>query len=335
MDPLTQGALGASFSQSLSNKTHLGIAGILGLLSGMTPDLDIFIRSKQDPLLFLEYHRQFTHSLIFIPFGGALCAIFFYYLFSRRWQLSFKQTYLYCTLGYATHALLDACTSYGTQLFWPFSTQRISWDTVSIIDPLLTLPLVILIIVATIKKQPRYALAGLLWVITYQGIGFIQNQRASQMGWQLAENRNHTPIRLNAKPSFGNILLWRIVYETEDGFYTDGIRAGLKLKIYPGVFTRKLNTKRDFAWLHADSQQAKDLKRFSWFSQDYVAVDPNNENRVFDARYSLLPNEAKGLWSIHLNPKSGQDGHAEYKQDRDIKVNKRETFIKMLKGEDL
>ena len=44
--------------------------------------------------------------------------------------------------GLMTHPL-DSCTTYGTQLFAPFSTVRISWDTVGIIDPIYTLPLLI------------------------------------------------------------------------------------------------------------------------------------------------------------------------------------------------
>ena len=43
-------------------------------------------------------------------------------------------------MGYATHGLLDSCTSYGTQLFWPFSDVRVAWDTMSIVDPLFTVP---------------------------------------------------------------------------------------------------------------------------------------------------------------------------------------------------
>jgi len=69
MDPLSQGTIGASFSQSLSSKNLLTI-GIIGFLAGMSPDLDVLIKSDQDPLLFLEFHRQFTHSLFFIPIGG-------------------------------------------------------------------------------------------------------------------------------------------------------------------------------------------------------------------------------------------------------------------------
>ena len=91
MDPLSQGVIGASLAQAtVANKRHLISAGIIGFLSGMAPDLDILIRSEQDPLLFLEYHRQFTHSLVFIPFGGLLCAVilFFIFRFKKNYPLS-------------------------------------------------------------------------------------------------------------------------------------------------------------------------------------------------------------------------------------------------------
>ena len=64
MDPLSQAVLGVSLSQSVArNRSQLRQAFWIGALSGMAPDLDILIRSAADPLLFLEYHRQFTHSL--------------------------------------------------------------------------------------------------------------------------------------------------------------------------------------------------------------------------------------------------------------------------------
>ena len=75
MDPLTQGALGAALPQATRNKGQIGIAGLLGFASGMAADLDFLIRSDTDPLMFLVYHRQFTHSLVFIPVGGLLCAL--------------------------------------------------------------------------------------------------------------------------------------------------------------------------------------------------------------------------------------------------------------------
>ena len=333
MDPITQGALGASLPQIASKKSQVLIVGILGFLSAMTPDLDIFIRSPSDPLLFLEFHRQFTHSLIFIPIGGLICASIFYVLFVRYSNLTFKQTYLYCTLGYATHGLLDSCTSYGTQLFWPFTNYRFSWDTVSIIDPILTLPLLILVIVAAARKNPKFALIGFIWVICYQFIGIYQNHRASEIGWQIAAQYGHTPIRLNAKPTLGNIILWRVIYETDEGFYTHGIRIGLDKKVFPGKLIPKLDIKRDFPWLDENSQQAKDIKRFSWFSQGYLSVDPNNPVRIIDTRYSLLPNEARGLWSIWLNPNANAAQHVKYKMDREVTPAKRAKFFNMLFGQ--
>ena len=126
MDPISQASLGASLSQSFANDNSKQLSALfIGALAGMAPDLDVFIHSATDPLLFLEFHRQFTHSLVFIPFGALLCSLVFYPLMHLRWiqnkwpaaKLSFSQTYLFSFLGYATHGLLDACTSYGTQLF--------------------------------------------------------------------------------------------------------------------------------------------------------------------------------------------------------------------------
>ena len=63
-----------------------------------------------------------------------LCALVLHHLLGRRRGLSFRQSWLYCTAGYATHAVLDACTTYGTMLLWPFSDARFAWNTISIID---------------------------------------------------------------------------------------------------------------------------------------------------------------------------------------------------------
>ena len=144
MDPVSQGAFGAIFAQTISNKKKILVGSIIGCLAGLAPDLDILIRSNSDPLLKLEYHRQFTHSLIFIPLG-ALIVTLFVRLFSSKF-LSWKETYFYCFIGYSTHGFLDACTSYGTQLLWPFTDERISWNNISVVDPLLTIPIIFLII---------------------------------------------------------------------------------------------------------------------------------------------------------------------------------------------
>ena len=124
MDPLSQGTVGAAFAQSAANKNNIFKIGLIGFLAGLAPDLDVLIQSSTDPILFLEYHRQFTHSLLFIPFGSLIVALVLFSLFKR--SMSIKTVYFASILGYSTHGLLDACTSYGTQLFWPFSNERVS-----------------------------------------------------------------------------------------------------------------------------------------------------------------------------------------------------------------
>ena len=114
MDPLSQGTVGAAFAQSVANKNNIFKISFIGFLAGLMPDLDVLIQSSTDPILSLEYHRQFTHSLFFIPFGSLIFTFLVFPLVKS--SLSLKTVYFTSLLGYATHGLLDACTSYGTQL---------------------------------------------------------------------------------------------------------------------------------------------------------------------------------------------------------------------------
>ena len=330
MDPLTQGVLGAALPQSISNKKSLGIIGILGFLSGLAPDLDIFIRSESDPILFLEFHRQFTHSLIFIPFGGLICALVLYYLISKRFKISFKDTWIYSTLGYATHGLLDACTSYGTLLFWPFSQTRIAWNNISIIDPLFTIPLLILIVTAGLKQKKIYAFIAILWAIFYLLLGVYQKNEAIKVGKIIAKSREHIITRITVKPSIGNLLLWKSIYETQDKFYVDAIRLGWSPKIFNGESIDKINIQSAFPWLMVKSQQAKDIERFKWFSNGYIAINPKNKNQILDIRYSTLPNEIGGLWGIELSKEKERNDHVKYITNRTISKKRFKILTELL-----
>ncbi len=317
MDPLTQGALGAALPQATRRARHVGIAGTLGFLAGMSPDLDVLIRSETDPLLFLEYHRQFTHSLVIIPLGGLFCAFALHWILGRRWQLTFRQTFLFCTLGYATHALLDTATSYGTMLFWPFSAERFSWSIISIVDPLFTIPVLVLVIVAGLRRRPALARIALAWAVVYLAAGAVQHRSARVMATELATSRGHAPVRLEVKPSFGNILVWKTVYETEGRFYVDAVRAGIRPRTYPGVSVPKLVLPRDVPWLDRNSQQARDIERFRRFSDGFVARDPQHGDRIIDVRYSFVPNTVSALWSIRLDPAASPTAHVRYLTHRE------------------
>lgn len=331
MDPFTQGALGAALPLSLSNKKKLASTALLGCLAGMAPDLDVLIRSPTDPILFLEYHRQFTHSLIFIPLGALICAFLAYPLSKKA--MTFTSSYLICFLGYGTHALLDACTSYGTLLAWPFSDTRFSWNNVSVVDPIVTLPLILMVILAIRKNSALFAKIGMLWVFFYLSFGVYQNHRVEAFGLSIANSRGHYPKEVSAKPGFGNLVLWKIIYEWEGFYYVDGVRSTSQLTSIEGDRVAKLDTNRDLPWLNPLSQQAEDLKRFNWFSQGYLAIAKNDALLVIDIRYSLLPNEVKAMWGIRFDPNAESDQHIEYVSDRDVSQNRTDALWDMLTGQ--
>lgn len=328
MDPLSQGVLGAAAPQATSRRFPV-LAGLLGFISGMAPDLDVFIRSDQDPILFLEYHRQFTHALVFIPLGGLLCAGILHGLFARR-VLRFRDTWLYCTLGYATHGLLDACTSYGTQLFWPFSTARVAWHNISIIDPLFTLPVLALVITAAVTRRARWARIALVWVCLYLGFGVVQRERAENAAEHLAGSRGHPAVGVEAKPSFGNLLVWKSIYEHSGYYYIDAIRVGVRPVTFAGEQVPKLDLRRDFPWLDAASQQARDVERFRWFSHGYLVRSTTDNNLIVDMRYSALPNRGDGLWGIVLTPHAPRDAHVRYRTMRDTDAATFNTLFAMV-----
>ena len=332
MDPLTQGVLGATLPQAIAKRPFVIRAGLFGFLSGMAADMDTFIRSSEDPLLYLEYHRQFTHSLVFIPFGGVLCGLLLYWLIGRRWNLCIWQSLLFCTLGYATHGLLDACTNYGTQLFWPFSDARIAWNSVSIIDPLFTLPILVSIVLSGIKQNPVFARAALVWAVLYLSLGVYQREAAVTMGKELAADRGHRLLRIDAKPSFANLLVWKTVYETSQRFYVDAVRLGFLKRVFVGSSIKKLNLSKDFRWLDPTSQQAKDVKRFLWFSNGYIAQDTMHQNRIIDVRFSMIPNEIEALWSIELSQTAERNAHVQFLNHRGDISEKTRKLWEMLRG---
>ena len=165
MDPISQGTVGAAFAQPLANKNNIIRISFIGFLAGVAPDLDVLIQSESDPILFLEYHRQFSHSLFFIPFGSLIVALLIFPFV--KGSMTIKNVYFASFLGYATHGLLDACTSYGTLLFWPFSNERVTWNNISIVDPLFTIPILILIGIAIKTKKKLFSFFSIGWIISY------------------------------------------------------------------------------------------------------------------------------------------------------------------------
>ena len=332
MDPLSQAAIGAAAAQSGSKVSTLRHALWIGALAGMAPDLDVLIQSDTDPLLALEYHRQFTHSLFFVPVGALICACVFYPLVKQR--LRFKSVWFFAALGYGTHGLLDACTTYGTQLLWPLTDARFAWHNISVIDPLFTLPLLTFLLVSAVRRQPRFAVYGFCWALCYLGFGLVQHQRALAAAELIVNHRQHEPTRLEVKPGFANLLVWKALYEYEDRYYVDAVRVGFTPTYFPGESAAKFNMARDFPSLTPTSQQAKDIERFRWFSDDWLALDNEDPRLVVDMRYSQIPNQIKGLWGIEISTDRPLDAHVSWTAQRETTREQLEVFWNQIIGLD-
>ncbi len=329
MDPLSQGTVGAAFAQSTANKNNLLKIGVIGFLAGLAPDLDVLIQSSTDPILSLEYHRQFSHSLFFIPFGALIVALLIFPFVKKSMDL--KTVYIASFLGYATHGLLDACTSYGTLLFWPFSNERVTWNNISIVDPLFTIPALILVVASIKTKKRIYSFFSIGWIIFYLSLGFVQYERALSTANYLAESRGHNPERLTLKPSFGNLILWKSIYKYEQTFYVDAIRTVQSSTVCLGESIDIFDYQQHLSGLNQESQQAKDVERFRWFSQDYLGFDAE-KNLVTDVRYSMLPNQIEPMWGLVIDEQREINEHAIWWTGRELDQGQWDLFIEMLRG---
>lgn len=313
MDPFTQGALGAAFSQSFAKKKTMAVATFAGICGGLAPDLDIVIGSKTDPLLGLEYHRHFTHSIWFIPFGGLIVAAaiwLLFYIILKKEDWSFKTVYIYTTLGYATHATLDACTSYGTRLFWPLSNARVAWDTISIIDPLVTIPLIVFVIFCAKSGSTKIARIGMGVFFFYMSLGFLQNARVSSTIEQLAQSRGHQIERLKLNPSIGNLIVWRTVYEYDGNYYVNAVVATpfKSPAVIEGASAPAINPETIYPEIRTDSVARDDIRRFDYFAQGYLF---EYQGGLGDMRYSAEPHEIQPIWGIRVD-RNNPNNHVQY-----------------------
>jgi len=333
LDLLTQGLLGGVMALTAAKKTEARSASVVGFAAAMLADADVFISASNDPLLNLEFHRHFSHALIFIPVGALIASFFLWPLMRKR--LEFKKIYYYAILGYATSGLLDACTSYGTHLLWPFSDTRIAWSIIAIVDPLFSLNLLLALILSFKLRETLPARIGLGLAGAYLLLGVWQHKNALQSAIEIAEQRGHSIQRILVKPTLANLVLWRSVYQSNDRYYVDAIRVGLdQVRIYPGASIPKFNQQQDLPQLARDSVLSNDIQRFTNLSDGYVVNDPNRENVLSDIRYSMLPTAITPMWGIDLNLLS-PSGHANFTVYRDRPDNANDLFLTMLRGHDL
>lgn len=299
MDPITHVLLGASLGYAAFGKKLGRPAAACAGLAAFAPDADIFIRSVNDPLIAIEYHRGFTHSLVFAPVGAAVVAGV--WILRRRWRPQALTIWLCCLLAYLSHCLLDAATSYGTQLLWPFSNVRAGWDLISIIDPIFTLALLFGLVVALVWKKARIATAALAVSAVYLILGGVQHSRAVAAQQHLAERRGHTIERFEVMPTLANNLVWRALYVHDGKIYSDRIRVGwFSAPTVVEGWALLLVTSTELTTAERERNQARSFERFNWFSEGWVARKPSDATVLGDMRYSLSTEAFDPIWGIRF-----------------------------------
>ena len=310
MDPLTHGLLGAAVAQAALPAEEGRKALLLGAAAGTLADADVALRFFSDPALPWEVHRHATHALVFAPLGGLLAALPF--LLAPALRARPRTTLLAATLAYATHGLLDACTSYGTSLLLPFSGARAAWDVIAIVDPIFTLVLLAGACAAAWRLRRAPALAALALCAAYLGLGARQHAAAMHEVHRLAASRGHVVERARALPTPMNLVVWRGLYVAEGRIHADGGRVPLSgAPKWQAGSSLPLFLPEPGPPAGGDPRAARIAEvetRFERFTDGYAARDPARPDILADMRYSFEVSTFAPLWGIRVvAPGSGGD----------------------------
>jgi len=339
MDIVTHAVMGAAVAAAVASvrcrdeKSALAerrLAAGVGAAAGLLPDADALIQSGGDALLVLDYHRHFTHALAFVPFGALLAALLLWPLLRRR--ASFPALYAYSFGAYLLHPLLDACTSYGTHLWLPFSQRKEAWNLIAVFDPAFTLLLAVPLFFFLRRPNSVAVRWSLMLGLAYFGLSFFQQQRAETAAVALAKARGHQPAQLSVKPSMANLVLWRSLYLHGGRVQVDAFHVGMDVRHYPGSSAALLDAAAARKIAAGDARRLRDIERFRVFSDGFIVQDRSRPGFVGDARYAMQPTAIAPIWGIEWR---GAEAATEFVSRHEFSPAMRHDFFVMLLGRDI
>jgi inner membrane protein len=218
VDPVTHGLAGAVIAQA-GFRQRWGHQATLALTAGaLVPDIDVFWSPARD-VVTLETHRGITHSLVGAVGLAVILGLCVRFLGpEKRWPLLAALSLLGIVAG---HLFLDLITSYGIQLFLPFSNARPAWDIVFIIDPFLTLPLLGALLAGFWwrSRATRLGQATLVLLAGYIVFMTANHSIAAAMVDRAARGIGIVPRRVEVLPQPFNPLRWRGFVEDGDNYW--------------------------------------------------------------------------------------------------------------------
>lgn len=296
MDSLTQIVLGAACGEAALGKKIGNKALLFGAIGGTIPDLDVFVGSwihgnEIDAMLF---HRGFMHSILFSVLASVLLAWVSFRLYNsnkRKGTTTQKEWFWLWFLSLVTHPILDCFTPYGTQLFAPFSSYRVAFNTIAVADPFYTIPFLVCLIVLmffsrTASKRRFWLKLGLGISSVYLLFAIVNKIYVDSVFRKSIGEQGFNYNRYITQPSIFNNILWYAVAETDSSY----IMADYSLFDTKSQFSA-FKTVPKIRDLNPDIHQ--DIKNLVWFSNGFYNVEQLNETNYLynDLRYPIIENE--------------------------------------------
>ncbi|WP_372752589.1 metal-dependent hydrolase [Mariniflexile sp.] len=288
MDSLTQIVLGAAVGEVVLGRKVGNKAMLYGAIAGTIPDLDVFASHFTDTVTALSIHRGFTHSIVFsavfAPLLGWLVSRYEGYKDFKGWSWLFFWSFV-------THPILDAHTTWGTQLFWPLDL-RLAFKTIFVIDPIYTLPFLVFLVLAmwqkhTSGKRRFYNTMGLVISTSYLLVTFFLKRLAYVEFQSALEIQNISYLKLDTRPSPLNTILWSANVETDDtyliGYYSFFDTKPVTFESYPKNHELLGNLVKN-----------ESVERMISISEGWYTISKQDEQLYFnDLRFGLLSLEPK------------------------------------------
>jgi len=317
MDTVTQITLGAAVGEALLGKKVGNKAALFGAAFGVLPDLDVLASPFVSEVQALAIHRGITHSLFFCVVAAPL----FGWLLQRyqKSDTTWKDWSVLVFLVFLTHIFIDVCTSYGTQVFQPFSNYSLSFNSIFIIDPFYTLPLLLGLIIALILNRESHNRRWANWLgiglsSVYLFLGFGVKHHINEVFEKNFVQQQINPEQYMTTPSPLNIFLWTGYAEANDTLY-----AGL-YSIFDEDDEINFQAVPQNKKLLQPYRNQLPVERLIWFSRGYYAAEIKPEGLiVHDLRFGrsdlwLTDDSAPFVWNYKLRFNSDSTKVTGFKQ---------------------
>lgn len=220
MDTVTHIVLGSVTGELLGRRELGRKALVVGAAANLFPDIDVVAALWLDPADNVIFHRGITHSI----FANVIFALAFSWVIVRyrktpeRWGF-----WLWFLMAeFFLHLFVDVFNAYGAGLLEPFVNEKISFHSIYVVDPLLTIWLLIGTVLlfflrsAGVRRKVAVvslALSGLYLASAITGRVIVNKAIRSE----LAE-RDIRYDRLLITPTPLNSWLWFTAAETAEGY---------------------------------------------------------------------------------------------------------------------